>query len=1668
MGKRLLALLISISFSLQTCFGAMVTVIERDISYSFTKEAGNRVTLDKKTDEITGWNVKSGDVVLDENDSFVMPDKNVEIEAIMAEKEEYMLTVETPFFTKSGMQKSGEVAVVEAVISNTDYVFKNWSATGISLSSSQAVSPVLTFTMPNNMVNLVAEFEYNSYTLTVNPEGATYEGGSGDTKAIVAPSQLGYTLTYNYNDGVTSDVRIDVNKVFDSWTLSGAGNISSSTEDAIVYTYGSGNGTLTANYSTSSVILPSPVKDGYTFAGWYTSPTGGTKIGDGGANYTPSASITLYAQWAVDSSVLTVNPGGATYTQSYNTTKSVVAPTQTPYTVTFNYNGNGMPNSSLSAQINFNSWKLTGGGSISSTTTSPTTYTYGKTNGTLTAQYNVASVILPSPTRAGYNFTGWYTATTGGTKVGDAGDSYKPETNITLYAQWQTNDYTLQVLPGNNEYTGEYGNTVSVTAPEQTGYTVVYNFNGSSESSRNVVSEKTFSSWSLVGEGSLSDSTANPTTYTYGAGDAILTANYTNGSITLPSPTREGHAFNGWYTASSGGTKVGNGGENYTPTSNTTLYAQWVAGSYEVRVTSSPVAGGTISGAGAKQYGASVTLTATANPGYTFSSWSVTSGGVSLSSTTSETTSFTMPENDVNITATFTINSYTLTVNPGSTVLGAYNSTISVTAPEQSGYTITYNYNGNGQSNTTATVSKTFKNWTLSGAGSISSLSANPTSYTFGAGDATLTASYVNGSAVLPAPTRTGYVFNGWYTASTGGTSIGNGGERYTPTSDITLYAQWSTVSYIVSISNSPTAGGSVTGAGAKAYGATVQLVAAANSGYTFDSWTVVSGGVTLSSSASTTSFTMPSNDVSIRANYNVNNYTLTVNPGGTTYSGGYGTSKAVTAPDTLYTVTYNYNGSGQTENNVSVLRSFTNWTLTGSGSIDSTTAKSVTYTYGIGNGTLTASYGNGTVVLPNPTREGYTFNGWYTASSGGTEVGAGGAGYTVNGDITLYAQWGINSSSVTVNPGGLTYTGDYGTTKSITAPTDSYTVTYNYNGNGVSNSQVSAPKTFSNWILSGSGSISSTTANPTTYTYGTGNGTLTAIYGTGTVTLPETTRSGYTFSGWYTASSGGTKVGDAGANYEVNSNITLYAQWQNAGYTVSVTSSPTAGGTVTGAGTKIFGNTVELTASPNAGYTFSSWTVVSGGVTLLSTTSTTSFTMPSNNVSITANFVEKDYTLTVMPGNTTYTQKYNTTKEITAPTQQNTVTYNYNMSGLTNSTETVEKQFASWTLSGGGSISSTTANPTTYTYGTSNGTLTANYTNNTVTLPTATKAGYVFNGWFTSQNGGTAVGSAGDSYEVTGNVTLYAQWSTVGYMVSAECVPTIGGSVSGAGNKTYGSTVTLTASPNTGYTFNGWTVVSGGITLSNSSSTSISFTMPSNDVSLNANFVVNSYTLTVYPGGNQYSQNYNTTKSITAPAQSYTVTYNYNYTGSTNTTATANGTFSNWTLSGGGSISSTTESSTTYTYGTTDGILTANYTVNSVILPAPTRDYYTFNGWYTASSGGTKVGDGGSSYTPTSSTTLYAQWSERIETWQLKSGTWNVHSSIGCNSSIGTITGVTTLTLKIVGKNNSGWLIGQVLTSTREKTSRSNAVVGNYVQSFNNPEKTKYWTQITENSSSE
>ena len=81
--------------------------------------------------------------------------------------------------------------------------------------------------------------------------------------------------------------------------------------------------------------------------------------------------------------------------------------------------------------------------------------------------------ILPEPVRTGYEFLGWYTQKTGGTKITE---SYVFETDTTVYAQWKAINYKVTIVQTDNGtvYTdaaiATVGTAVKVTVSPKSGY----------------------------------------------------------------------------------------------------------------------------------------------------------------------------------------------------------------------------------------------------------------------------------------------------------------------------------------------------------------------------------------------------------------------------------------------------------------------------------------------------------------------------------------------------------------------------------------------------------------------------------------------------------------------------------------------------------------------------------------------------------------------------------------------------------------------------------------------------------------------------------------------------------------------------------------------------------------------------------------------------------------------------------------------------------------------------------------------------------------------------------------------------------------------------------------------------------------------------------------------
>lgn len=263
-------------------------------------------------------------------------------------------------------------------------------------------------------------------------------------------------------------------------------------------------------------------------------------------------------------------------TKYFNETIGIIStkPTGKSFIVTYNANGGTVSSSSKTVSQTFTNWNTAANGS-------GTAYNAGATYSTnasvtLYAQYANPSIgSLPTPTRSGYAFDDWYTSANGGTKITD---STKVTENTTVYAHWKANAYTVSynVNGGTGSIasqtkTHDTNLTLTTTKPTGKSFTVSYNANGGNVSSSSKTVSQTFTNWNTAANGS---GTAYNAGATYSANASVtLYAQYANPSIgSLPTPTRSGYAFDGWYTAANGGTKIT---DSTKVTANTTIYAHW-------------------------------------------------------------------------------------------------------------------------------------------------------------------------------------------------------------------------------------------------------------------------------------------------------------------------------------------------------------------------------------------------------------------------------------------------------------------------------------------------------------------------------------------------------------------------------------------------------------------------------------------------------------------------------------------------------------------------------------------------------------------------------------------------------------------------------------------------------------------------------------------------------------------------------------------------------------------------------------------------------------------------------------------------------------------------------------------------------------------------------------
>ena len=387
----------------------------------------------------------------------------------------------------------------------------------------------------------------------------------------------------------------------------------------------------------------------------------------------------------------------------------------------------------------------------------------------------------------------------------------------------------------------------------------------------------------------------------------------------------------------------------------------------------------------------------------------------------------------------------------------------------------------------------------------------NVTEYIYGVG------------ATLPTAddmTYTGHTFKGWYdnegltgdpVMAIGGTEMGN--KEY--------WAKWEINQYTITFD---TAGGSAIAPITQDYGTAITAPAdPTREGYTFAGWDTAIPA------------TMPAHNMTITAQWTVNQYTITYDLDGGTAEGNPDTYTVETDAFTIknptrpgYTFT-GWSGTGLTgEDNLTVTipkgstgnRSYTaHWSL-----------NTYSITYDLNGGTASGnptSYTveSATITLNQPTKTGYTFTGW----SGTDLTGEDNLTVTIpagsTGDRSYTAHWSLNTYSITYDLDGGTASGnpDFYTVESSTITLNPPTRT-GYTFIGWSGTDLSGSDNLTVTIPTGSIGNRSYTAhwslNTYSITYDLDGGTAfgnpdSYTVESAAITLNEPTKAGYVFTGW-------------------------------------------------------------------------------------------------------------------------------------------------------------------------------------------------------------------------------------------------------------------------------------------------------------------------------------------------------------------------------------------------------------------------------------------------------------------------------------------------------------------------------------------------------------------------
>ncbi len=1218
----------------------------------------------------------------------------------------------------------------------TGYHYTEWK-TSAGSGTSYSNSATFTYTIDGNL-RLYAQWEPNNYTITFNKNAADASG-----------SMSNQTIPFETATALTANAYSRAGYIFGGWTTNADGTGS--------FYSNSGNITITspANITLYAKWVPNTSTQ-------YKTEHYRENIADN--NYTLNESVTAYGK--TDSVVNAVIKTYTGFTQNLThpdriTSDSIAGDGSTVLKVYY---------SRTRHTVTFNSQ---GGSSVSPITN----IKYG------------ATITLPTaPTKTGYTFDSWKDNADG------SGDSFTSATvitaNRTVYAKWNLIDYTINynLLPGvvnhiDNPGTYNYEQTITLKTPTRTGYTFGgwYNnsgFTGSAITSipLNSTGNKDFwAKWTAINYTltyfnlGAANNGANPSTYT-------ITSN-----IDFANITQTGYNFNGWYSDAALTIPYNSSPDIVAGTyGNKNIYAQWDTIRYNITYN---LNSGTnnVSNPSTYIHNNAVTFAAPSRIGYTFEGW-FTNAGMTAGNETTGIPQYTTGAKEV--WAKWSPNEYTITFNANTGNGGSM-------TPQTVEYEVAENLNSVGFTKT----GHTFNGWATTAGGD--SAYANQDTYTlttpnnitlyatwkantynvlFDSNHAgTVTGSMPNQAMVFGQATAlntnnfavSGYSFTGWNTQSNGsGTTYSNGG-NYTITTagNETIYAQWvagTATGYKVEHYRENLDGTYSVFETENLSGRTDDPISATIKTYT--GFTHYAGH-----SSSVLSGTIAGDGTTVlKAYYTRTLHTVTFNSqGGTAVSAinniKYGATISLPAAPTR--TGYTFNEWNTTADGISGTQFTTTSVVTANITVYAQwllNTYNITYVKNSGthsNTPATYTYETATFSFTNPTRTGYTFQGWFTniGMTTGNEI----TGITKNtrtGDLTIYAKWSLNTYTITyhnndndtdlgTNPATYNYEGAVTFTDTITRTGFGFLGWFQSNLStpftGIPVNSTGNKDVYIKWdtldykitynLNFGTNSIS----NPPSYTFENG------------VTYANATREGYHFDGWF--SDEGLTITTTGITINSTGERTVWAKWIPKTYDIVFEKNSGTGTMSNQQAQYTVTETLNANEYTRTGYTFSNWSTLADGTGV-----------NYNNLS--------DYTISTPDNDTVYAQ-------------WNTIDYTINYitnGGLNNS-----------------------MNPATYTI------------EDSVIFDPASKAGYNFKGWYTDVTMLNDLITKIDSGSI-GEITIYARWEKEGdykidyFMGDNQKDLAVNGSSNPYIYNVETETITFENAWHPGYTFTGWETNTG------------------------------------------------------------------------------------------------------------------------------------------------------------------------------------------------------------------------------------------------------------------